>query len=90
MLKSLNYPQRGWRSNMAKKGKMLSDLYMALDELCLVNKAPNGRSNKTCFQEEIDSNVRKTSPFNSLLYDEIHLTLYTFSFWFSNHDDDNV
>ncbi|MED6154988.1 hypothetical protein PIB30_001130 [Stylosanthes scabra] len=45
-----------WRDRVARKGKILSVLYMALDELCFMNNAPKRRSNKkNCFKEELDN-----------------------------------
>ncbi|KAK7324710.1 hypothetical protein VNO77_28496 [Canavalia gladiata] len=53
-LERLNYCQREWRDRMARKGKILNDLFVAFDELCLVNYAPKKKSNKACFKGELD------------------------------------
>ncbi|XP_058776879.1 uncharacterized protein LOC131651229 [Vicia villosa] len=55
LLSRLNYPEKEHRKRVAEsKEKILKDLYMILDKLCLMNKeAKRGR-----FGEELDKNVR--------------------------------
>ncbi|KAJ1434528.1 proton pump-interactor [Sesbania bispinosa] len=54
----LNYQHREWKNRLAKEGKILNDLYMALDELCFVNNAPKRRSNNACFMGELNNHIR--------------------------------
>ncbi|XLS86161.1 hypothetical protein HN51_036327 [Arachis hypogaea] len=59
-MRSPYYWKMEWRCRVARKGKILSNLYVALDELCFMNNAPRRRSKKEkCFtEEEIDNHVR--------------------------------
>ncbi|RYR19948.1 hypothetical protein Ahy_B03g064939 [Arachis hypogaea] len=56
-MRSPYYWKMEWRCRVARKGKILSNLYVALDELCFMNNAPRRRSKKEkCFtEEEIDN-----------------------------------
>ncbi|XLR44295.1 hypothetical protein S83_028955, partial [Arachis hypogaea] len=56
-MRSSYYWKMEWRRHVARKGKILSNLYVALDELCFMNNAPRRRSKKEkCFtEEEIDN-----------------------------------
>ncbi|MED6161830.1 hypothetical protein PIB30_064453 [Stylosanthes scabra] len=55
-IESSYYWKMEWRDRVARKGKILSDLYLALDELCFMNNVPKRRSNKKkCFKEELDN-----------------------------------
>ncbi|XP_020985016.2 proton pump-interactor BIP131 [Arachis duranensis] len=52
-MRSSYYWKMEWRRRVARKGKILSNLYVALDELCFMNNAPRRRSKKKkCFKEE--------------------------------------
>nr|XP_029150959.1 uncharacterized protein LOC112771261 isoform X2 [Arachis hypogaea] len=59
-MRSSYYWKMEWRRRVARKGKILSNLYVVLDELCFMNNAPRRRSKKEkCFtEEEIDNHVR--------------------------------
>ncbi|TKY45888.1 proton pump-interactor [Spatholobus suberectus] len=63
-LESLNYWQREWTSSMVRKGKILNDLHVALEDLCFVH-APERRSNKTCFMGVLDNHVRWNAYLNN-------------------------
>ncbi|XLT33078.1 hypothetical protein HN873_064370 [Arachis hypogaea] len=56
-MRSSYYWKMEWRRRVARKGKILSNLYVVLDELCFMNNAPRRRSKKEkCFtEEEIDN-----------------------------------
>ncbi|XP_016198622.1 uncharacterized protein LOC107639593 isoform X1 [Arachis ipaensis] len=56
-MRSSYYWKMEWRRHVARKGKILSNLYVALDELCFMNNATRRRSKKEkCFtEEEIDN-----------------------------------
>lgn len=42
---------------MDRKGKILNQLHVALDDLCFVSHSPTTTSNKTCFMGELDNHV---------------------------------
>ncbi|RZB83507.1 Proton pump-interactor 1 isoform D [Glycine soja] len=42
---------------MDRKGKILNQLHVALDDLCFVSHSPTTTSNKTCFMGELDNHM---------------------------------
>lgn len=72
----LNYPEKEHKKRVAESNeKILKDLYMILDKLCLVNKeAKRGR-----FGKELDKNVRKIKKFNIVIMKKF---IYYGSVWF--------
>ncbi|KAL2981262.1 hypothetical protein AAZX31_13G278700 [Glycine max] len=56
-LEHLRHWQREWRNCMDRKGKILNQLHVALDDLCFVSHSPTTTSNKTCFMGELDNHM---------------------------------